>query len=145
MTISLTEFLAQIGHAGQMASHTTAQALKKHIENLCEEDEDGTLNPKMMTVNVDGSEVKIPVLALMPLTHLNMDRLDVQFETDIRLNENKLPKNTQIPPSKLVIGLKNGLAEQDTHIAVTARFRMNEPTESIETLRDRLNDKLKEL
>ena len=96
--------------------------------------------------------VEIPLLALASLSQLEMDRLEVMFETDIRLSDP--PEETEgeeaegeegtVPPSTIHIGLKDGLSEHDTHIKVTASFKLQEPAESLETLLDRLNHHLKE-
>lgn len=157
MSISLTAFLAQIGRAGQEASLSAGEMLKEYVSNLCTEDADGVLHPKMMPLEIEGRKVEIPLLALASLSQLEMDRLEVMFETDIRLSDP--PEETEgeeaeseeteeeegtVPPSTIHIGLKDGLSEHDTHIKVTASFKLQEPAESLETLRDRLNHHLKE-
>lgn len=152
MSISLTAFLAQIGRAGQEASLSAGEMLKEYVSNLCTEDADGVLHPKMMPLEMEGRKVEIPLLALASLSQLAMDRLEVMFETDIRLSDP--PEKTEsdeakeeegtVPPSTIHIGLKDGLSEHDTHIKVTASFKLQEPAESLETLRDRLNHHLKE-
>ena len=152
MSISLTAFLAQIGRAGQEASLSAGEMLKEYVSSLCTKDADGVLHPKMMPLEMEGRKVEIPLLALASLSQLEMDRLEVMFETDIRLSDP--PEETEsdeaeeqegtVPPSTIHIGLKDGLSEHDTHIKVTASFKLKEPAESLETLRDRLNHQLKE-
>ena len=148
MAIPLSHFLAQLGQAGQHASDAAAQAMHRQIEEYCTYDEDGNLVPRVMCMTVGDQIVHIPLLSLIPSTHLTMDTLRVEFETDVRLDDPPpidpdLPPDTPLPAADLVVGLKNGLAEQDTHIMVTAVFRMTEPNESYETLRDKLNEQLK--
>lgn len=152
MSISLTAFLAQIGRAGQEASLSAGEMLREYVSNLCTEDADGVLHPKMMPLEIEGRKVEIPLLALASLSQLEMDRLEVMFETDIRLldppeeteGEEAEEEEGTVPPSTIHIGLKDGLSEHDTHIKVTASFKLQEPAESLETLRDRLNHHLKE-
>ena len=139
--MTLHELLAEIGRAGAVASQACRRAV---IERFQATLEDG--KPKTIGVDMGGEEpLEVPIAALLPMHTLDLDHLEVSFETEVSIPKNSPTRSAnnqvlteEIPAAELSVDMKKGLGKQSTHFTVKAVFKMGEPPETVEALRDHL-------
>ncbi len=139
--MTLHELLAEIGRAGAVASQECRRAV---IERFKGSFEDG--KPKTIEVDMGGEEpLQVPIAALTPMHTLDLDHLEVSFETEVSLPKRN-PKGgkkdqgltEEVPAADLSVDMKKGIGKQSTHFSVKAVFKMGEPPETVEAIRDHL-------
>ena len=135
--MTLHELLAEIGRAGAVASQACRRAV---IERFKDSFEDG--KPKAIEVDMGGEEpLQVPIAALTPMHTLDLDHLEVSFETEVSLpkrNPKGAKENDKVPAAELAVDMKKGIGKQSTHFSVKAVFKMGEPPETVEAIRDHL-------
>mgnify|MGYP003137785644 CR=1 FL=1 len=139
--MTLHELLAEIGRAGAVASQACRRAV---IERFQATLEDG--KPKTIEVDMGAEEpLQVPLAALLPMHTLDLDHLEVSFETEVSIPKNGPGRSSnnqvlteEIPAAELAVDMKKGLGKQSTHFTVKAVFKMGEPPETVEALRDHL-------
>ena len=139
--MTLHELLAEIGRAGAVASQACRRAV---IDRFQDTFEDG--KPKTLDVDMGGEEpVQVPIATLMPMHTLDLDHLEVSFETEVSIpkkpkgvSDNNQVLSGPVPAADLSVDMKKGLGKQTTHFSVKAVFKMGEPPETVEALRDHL-------
>ena len=141
--MTLHELLAEIGRAGAVASQACRSAVIDRFQSTFE---DG--KPKTIEVDMGGAEpLQVPIAALTPMHTLDLDHLEVSFETEVSLpkrNPKGSKKNDKVPAAELAVDMKKGIGKQSTHFSVKAIFKMGEPPETVEALRDHLTQLVRE-
>ena len=140
--ISLSEFLSSIGRAGTTAAQAAAVHNQDIFRSHFKKGKDGVLVPRMVAFEIDGRQVEVPAVSLVPNKRLELERIKVEFESEVDLT----PEGT-IRGGKLVsrgnpeleLSLKNGLFKASTRIQVVATFVAADEPEAAEKLRDRIN------
>jgi len=144
LAISLEEFLGQIGQAGVHAAHQCSESATQRIQQYCEVDEDGVLTPKMLQLMINDRVVEVPLLTLVPVGSLRMRDLTVELDSTLDLRALAgLSEDGKTPPVSL--SLKRNLLGRTADVKVRAQFRLGDPLESIEALRDSMVMALKKM
>ena len=144
LAISLEEFLAQIGQAGVHAAHQCSERATQRIQQYCDVDENGVLTPKMLQLVINDRVVEVPLLTLVPVGSLRMRDLTVELDSTLDLRALAgLSEDGKVPPVSL--SLKRNLLGRTADVKVRAQFRLGDPLESVETLRDSMVMALKKM
>lgn len=144
LAISLEEFLAQIGQAGVHAAHQCSESATQRIQQYCDVDENGVLTPKMLQLVINDRVVEVPLLTLVPVGSLRMRDLTVELDSTLDLRALAgLSEDGKVPPVSL--SLKRNLLGRTADVKVRAQFRLGDPLESVETLRDSMVMALKKM
>ena len=143
--MKLHEFLAEIGRAGAKAADAAHGSVESWFRQHCDELDDGTLVPKTIDMELNIGAVTlsapIPEVCLTNPPNLDMSTLDVEFETMLDLQRVEVDSsNGDVPPADVRVELKKGLTKAETLARVKAQFKLGEPPEAMEVLRDRLVD-----
>lgn len=139
MPIGFADFLARIGEAGQIASNACANATEKRIRDLCDEREDGKLVPRTCDIELEpGRLVKVPLIALYSPQSMHLQKLTVEFDTEIQLDAAASGLEGQQRSEDVSVTLLTGPSDHTTHVQVQAEFHVSKPHEAVEQLRDRL-------
>ena len=147
--MTLHDLLAEIGRAGVTASEACRDAIEKRLASMFNEDG----SPRTLRVTILDRPVDVPIAALAPGSTLDMDTLCVDFEAEVTLPmtpaDKGLKKNATtakreavelVPGATLSLDMRQGLIKRSTRFKVSAQFKMGEPPETVEALRDSLTE-----
>ena len=147
--MTLHDLLAEIGRAGVTASEACRDAIEQRLASMFNADG----SPRTRTVTILGNQVDVPIAALAPGSVLDMETLCVDFEAEVTLPmteaDKGLKKNATtakreavdiVPGAALSLDMRQGLIKRSTRFKVSAQFRMGEPPETVEALRDSLTE-----
>ena len=148
--MTLHDLLAEIGRAGVTASEACRDAIEQRLASMFNEDG----SPRTLRVTILDRPVDVPIAALAPGSTLDMDTLCVDFEAEVTLPmpaaaDKGLKKNATtakreavelVPGAALSLDMRQGLIKRSTRFKVSAQFKMGEPPETVETLRDSLTE-----
>lgn len=149
MAVSLEEFLAQIGQAGVHAAHHVSEYATDRIRQYCDVDDDGVMTPKTVKLTVNKRIVEVPLITLVPVGSLRMRDLVVEMDSTLDLRNLTGEKQSQeggaegVPPMSL--SLKRDFLGRSAEVKVRAHFKLGEPLESVETIRDSMVMALKKM
>ena len=82
----------------------------------------------------------MPVFGLVPCGHLDMKKLEIEFETVVDMNLQSGAETGGNP--KIALGMSKGLFSSGTEIKVKASFNLAEPSETAAQIKDKLNKHL---
>ena len=140
-SIDLCDFLTHLGDAVKQAREGCAQAnidlLNMYLEHFNDED---FYRFRAITVKIGEELVDVPLYGMMPQGHIDLERLEVEFDTLVGLDET-------IPPTikadkgnpKFSISLSRGVLSRGTEMKVKACFSLKDTIETEEQIRDKLN------
>ena len=145
--MKLSKFLAEIGRSGVEAAEAAQKRARRHYLSRFETDKKGDMRP--VTVNFRGLRdgrrgSKIPKASLTTPAYLGLKGLEIEFETDLTLDEDVPVEGDALEPSRVQIGLTKGLFRRKTHARVRAVFNEISPPEGILKIEDSLNARLKQ-
>ena len=118
-------------------------------------DDDGDQDPITVTLQVGGRTVDVPLIAIASPKSLSMESLEVEFEAEVTLptavdadpgllKRAKKSKTEVVPPATISLDMRSGLIKRATRFKVKACFKMSEPAETVEALRDALTEQVRE-
>ena len=140
-SIDLCDFLVHLGDAVKHAREGCAEAnidlLNMYLEHFDDED---FYRFRAITVKIGEELVDVPLYGMTPQGHLDLERLEVEFDTLVGLDET-------IPPTikadkgnpKFSISLSRGVLSRGTEMKVKACFSLKDSIETAEQIRDKLN------
>ena len=147
--MTLHDLLAEIGRAGVTASEACRDAIEKRLVSMFNEDG----SPRTLRVTILDRPVDVPIATLAPGSTLDMSTLCVDFEAEVTLPmtpaDKGLKKNATtakreavelVPGATLSLDMRQGLIKRSTRFKVSAQFKMGEPPETVEALRDSLTE-----
>lgn len=139
--IGLCDFLEAIGRAGTVARHQCAEANIAQMADYLEPTDDPEVFRFKTLGVVIGDEVQhVPIYGLVPCGHLDLKKLDIEFETVVDMNVHHPVDTTGNP--KIGLGMSRRLFGHGTELKVTASFNLAKPCETSEQIRDKLNKAL---
>ena len=139
--VGLCDFLEAIGHAGTIARQQCAEANIEQLRHFLEPaDDDGVHAFKTLSVRIGDEIQDVPVFGLVPCGHLDMKKLEIEFETVVDMNLQSGAETGGNP--KIALGMSKGLFSSGTEIKVKASFNLAEPSETAAQIKDKLNKHL---
>ena len=130
--LRLSEFLAHFARAGAEAAYSAAEESKEYLMAMFHEDEEGTLTPKMVNVNIAGEVIETPLITLTPAANVSFEDMSLGFRASLDIEKD----------GTAVMNNHKDLLKRSVDVDVKMRFRSKEPPEGIELLRERLNQQL---
>lgn len=132
----------------QYAINSAREMLQaQQIENLMRfwSKNDGT--PVTQKVKIGERDLDVPLMALVPHSHLEMDDVEIKFKTrigDIASHSvvDKLRNSDSLPYADLQMELDGIKATDDDVMEITIRFKMKETPEGIARLTDEYNKQI---
>lgn len=155
MPVAFQDMLADIGEAAMHVQRMAATAAIRRWRDMCDEGDDGVLTPKQIQVKVDEDKVVgIPEISMAHPSVMPLEELKVKFEAEVDMASIRPRRRSRrrgaeeqpegVPKPQLKMTTKRGLFKKSTHFEVEALFRLTEPPESIEALRDTLANQVKD-
>ena len=139
--VGLCDFLEAIGRAGTIARQQCAEANIAQLQHFLEPaDEDGVHAFKTLRVQIGDETQDVPVYGLVPCGHLDMKKLEIEFETVIDINLQSSTETGGNP--KIALGMSKGLFSSGTEITVKASFNLADASETAAQIKDKLNKHL---
>lgn len=126
----LADFIAKIGQAGVEASRAVERHSRERLEEAFVENCDGVLEPKTITVKLNGEEVEVPIISLLPMKRPDLSKLRARFSSTVSLDDGCTMHNSW------------GLLKKAVDIDVVLEFVAEDNAESTELLRDHVNKEL---
>ena len=141
----LADFLAEIGRAGGEAARAASEYSEHRLLRLFNWDKvTKTLTPQTVNLRLGGAVIPVPRYALSRAGGLDLDELKVEFEATVDLNTIVTARGkVRRPDTKVGVRFKKGLFRNDTHVKITASFKMGSPPEASELVADRLNEEIR--
>lgn len=130
--ITLSDFISYMGQAGVEAAKACEAYALNRLQAMFDEDEDGTLIPKMVKLKMPSGIVEVPQVTLMSPVRVDLDQVEYEFETTVSLGKDGCPN---------VLG-HTGLIRKGVKVKAKVKFGAHENLESIELIRERCNKKL---
>ncbi|MGC6529714.1 MAG: hypothetical protein ACON4G_01725 [Candidatus Puniceispirillaceae bacterium] len=147
--IDLSDFLCHLGEATKYARHACARANIEALQDFLEKDEgEDIYRFRMLPIKIGDEVIEVPLFGLTPQGHLDLDSIEVDFDTVIGVapqkvkqafDESGAPLSDQTGNPKFSISLSKGLLSRSTEMKVKACFSLKDPSESAEQIRDKLN------
>lgn len=140
-SIDLCDFLMHLGDAVKNAREGCALAnielLHTYLEHADDED---FYRFRTITVKIGEELVDVPLYGMTPQGHLDLDRLEVEFDTLVGLDES-IPQTVRADKGnpKFSITLSRGVLSRGTEMKVKASFALKDSIETAEQIRDKLN------
>ena len=139
--VDLGDFLAHLGDAVKVARNSCAKANMRLLQDYLDYDDgDDHYHFRTIPVRIGMEIIDIPLFGLTPPGHLDLDKIEVEFDTVIGVNStepSQLDDTTGNP--KFSISLSRGLLSRCSEMKVKACFSLKEPCETAEQIRDKLN------
>lgn len=153
--MKLSDFLSSIGEAGYEAAKVARKSAEKTLFDSLKVNPDNPSEMVFKRINVrlpgptlendDGILISIPRYGMLTGGNLDLDVLKVSLEADI--DDSELPepkKDSKVPANDINLSLRKNPFGRASGVKVEMEFRMSEPPEFAEQLRDKLTTKLKE-
>ena len=139
--VDLSDFLGHLGEAIKVARDGCADANIKTLEEYLEEtDKEAVYKFRTISIKIGPEIISVPLFGLTPQGHLDLDRIEVEFDTIIGISpksfENIDSKNGN---PKFSITLSRGVLSRSSEMKVKACFSLKEACESAEQIRDKIN------
>ena len=156
--MTLHDLLAEIGRAGLVAENACRDGAWRWLKSMFRDvDDDGDQDPITVTLQVGGRTVDVPLIAIASPKSLSMESLEVEFEAEVTLptavdggepagllKRGRKAKTEVVPPATISLDMRRGLIKRATRFKVKACFKMSEPAETVEALRDALTEQVRE-
>ena len=140
-SIDLCDFLMHLGDAVKHAREGCAQANVELLETYLEHREaEHFFRFRTITVKIGEELVDVPLYGMVPQGHLDLDQLEVEFDTLVGVDET-IPQTIKADNAnpKFSITLSRGVLSRGTEMRVKACFNLKESIETAEQIRDKLN------
>lgn len=163
------DLLAEIGRAGfeaaLMARKSSEMALRDALKVNLDDPPEGIITDEYVeyafrrimlrmpgpTLAEDkGDLLSIPLWGMLTGGNLDLDTLKATIEADVDLGSMASPKGEDtVPANSLKLEMRRGLTKKSSAVKIEMEFKMGDPPEIVEQLRDKLvvafKDALKEI
>ena len=160
-----SDLLSQIGQAGFEAALTARKASQMTLRDALEVNMGDSPNGEATsgdnveykfkrifirmpgpTLGEDkGQLISIPLWAMLTGGNLDLDELRATIEAEVDLSSmDKVNSNDPVPASDLKLELRKGLTKRNSAVKIEMTFKLAEPPELAEQLRDKLVAEFKE-
>ena len=158
--MKFADLLTEIGRAGYEAALVARKSSENTLRNAIEpnmadppdgqrsDDEYTEYRFKRVMIRMpgptldkdEGQLVSIPLWAMLTGGNLDLDEIKTIIETEIDLSSlgNSTDKNAPVPASELKLELRRGLTKKSSSVKIEMLFKMGEPPEIAEQLRDKM-------
>ena len=139
--VDLCDFLAHLGEAIRVAHDSCADASVSYLESFLESDSTADFyHFKSINVKIGQEIIEVPLFGLTPQGHLDLDKLEVEFDTIIGVDTSHAGHVASSAGNpRFSMTLSRGLLSRGTEMKVKASFSLKEPCETAEQIRDKLN------
>ena len=140
-SFDLGDFLCHLEEAIKIARDGCAQAnIDTLSDYLIKNEGDDFYRFRTICLKIGDEIIDLPLYGLTPQGYLDLDKIDVEFDTIINANP-KAVKNVEDKTGnpKFSITLSRGALSRSTEMKVKASFSLKESCETAEQIRDKIN------
>lgn len=138
--IAFSDVIKGLQHAINSAQDLLQVEQINNLKNYF--DENGS--PKYINIEVDGSQHNIPLIAIVPQCHLEMDEIEISFKANASATSEKLPMHKgiageEVSCADLNMQIEHISVEQNNLMDITVKFKAKESTEGLKRIADEFN------
>ena len=140
-SFDLGDFLCHLEEAIKIARDGCAQAnIDTLSDYLIKNEGEEFYRFRTICLKIGDEIIDLPLYGLTPQGYLDLDKIDVEFDTIINANP-KAVKNVEDKTGnpKFSITLSRGALSRSTEMKVKASFSLKESCETAEQIRDKIN------
>lgn len=140
-SIDLSDFLCHLGEAIKIARDRCAQAnIDTLTDYLVKNEGEEFYRFRTICLKVGEEIIDLPLFGLTPQGYLDLDTIDVEFDTTINANPNAV-RNVEDKTGnpKFSMTLSRGALSRSSEMKVKASFSLKEACETAEQIRDKIN------
>ena len=126
--LKLSELLKKIAESGAEASISAAEQSRKHMLDLFEETDDGDYAPKMVKLELQGVQIDVPKMTLMPPSDVRFHTMKMAFAASVDVEKD----------GTATLFNHLNLFQRTVDVKVAMEFRATNPPEGFELIREKL-------
>ena len=140
-SVDLGDFLGHLGDAIKIARDGCARANIATLKDfLVESEDDDHSEFRTICIKIGEELIDVPLYGLTPQGYLDLDRIDVEFETVVSIQPSAVQDvQDRSGNPKFSITLSRGVLSRSTEMTVRASFSLKEACETAEQIRDKIN------
>lgn len=140
-SVDLSDFLGHLGDAIKTVRDGCAQANIMTLEDYLEKAEgEDFFRFRTICIKAGAEIIDVPLYGLTPQGHLDLDTIEVEFDTVVSLNpHSKKDFEDKSGNPKFSITMSRGMLTRSSEMRVKATFCLKEGCESTEQIRDKIN------
>ena len=130
--LKLSQLLVKVAESGAEASISAAEQSRKHMLDMFEETAPGEYKPRMVKLKVNGAQIDVPKLTLMPPSDVRFHTMKMAFAASVDVEKD----------GTATLFNHLNLFQRTVDVKVAMEFRATDPPEGFELIREKLQRSL---